>query len=90
MFRYWFRELMGWSLVGLGLFIFYVCFVTLVVHGQIFEAPLIGVIGIFVFRGGIHLLKVAVAARIATQAPVEAPKPMATEAKKKAATPWDW
>ena len=49
-----------------GLLIFYLCF-ALLMSRQIFEAGSFTMIGIFVFRGGIHLLKVAVAARICTQ-----------------------
>jgi hypothetical protein len=37
-------------------------------YPQIFEAPVVVVIGIFLFRGGIQMLKVAVAARIYQQA----------------------
>ena len=64
--RFWIREVAGWMLVGLGLLIFYLCF-ALLMSRQIFEAGSFTMIGIFVFRGGIHLLKVAVAARICTQ-----------------------
>jgi hypothetical protein len=65
--RFWFRELMGWLLVGLGLLVLFVC-VALVLEGRILEAGPLSVVGIIVFRGGIHLLKVAVAARICLQA----------------------
>ncbi len=61
--RFWIREILGWLLVGLGLLIFYMCVVLLFNHSVIEVGPLF-IIGIFVFRGGIHLLKVAVAARI--------------------------
>lgn len=61
--RFWIREIMGWVLVGLGLFVFYLCVVLLFNH-YISEVGLLFIIGIIVFRGGIHLLKVAVAARI--------------------------
>src|SRR5207302_6223327 len=64
--RFWIREVAGWMLVGLGLLVFYLCF-ALLMSRQIFEAGSFTMIGIFVFRGGIHLLKVAVAARICTQ-----------------------
>jgi hypothetical protein len=65
--RFWTREIMGWLLVGLGLFIFYMCVVLLFNH-YITEVGVVFIIGIVVFRGGIHLLKVAVAARICLQA----------------------
>ncbi len=90
MFRFWFRELMGWLLVLLGLGIFYVCLAFLLVEGRILEAPVIAVIGVFVFRGGIHLLKVAVAARLAMQAPAEAPKSALASARKQSGVPLDW
>lgn len=61
--RFWIREILGWVLVGLGLFDFYMCVVLLFNHSVIEVGPMF-VIGIVVFRGGIHLLKVAVAARI--------------------------
>lgn len=66
---FWLREIAGWVLILLGLFIFYVCLVLLT-SGRpwILEAGPLTLIGIFVFRGGIHLLKVAVAARICLHA----------------------
>jgi uncharacterized membrane protein YesL len=67
--RFWIRELAGWLLVGLGLFIFYQCYRLLMDRESEFvQAVVMTVIGIFVFRGGIHLLKVAVAARVCMDA----------------------
>jgi hypothetical protein len=64
--RFWVREVAGWLLVLLGLFVFYVCFAVLVLtDGPWFlEAIYLTVIGVVIFRSGIHLLKVAVAARV--------------------------
>ena len=64
---YWLREAAGWLLVLVGLYFFALAYEFCEGHG-IFEAWVMAVIGIFVFRGGIHLLKVAVAARICRQA----------------------
>jgi hypothetical protein len=68
--RFWIREIAGWLLVGLGLFIFYTCFALLLTDRppRIFETGPLTFIGFVVFRGGIHLLKVAVAARVCLQA----------------------
>jgi hypothetical protein len=65
--RFWFRELAGWLLVGLGVFVFLLVFAFLQAKGFV-EAAILAVVGVFIFRGGIHLLKVAVAARICQQA----------------------
>jgi hypothetical protein len=65
--RFWIRELAGWLLVGLGLFTFWLVYLLCVNH-RLVEVWALAVCGIFVFRGGIHLLKVAVAARICLQA----------------------
>jgi hypothetical protein len=80
--RFWLRELAGWVLVALGLMAFYLCFDLLVNNHAILQTGPLMVIGIVVFRGGIHLLKVAVAARICSQvqerpaaAPRKAPRP---------------
>lgn len=63
---FWVREMVGWLLIGLGLLVFLVVY-EYCERRWIFEAGILAVIGIFVFRGGIHLLKVAVASRIASQ-----------------------
>jgi hypothetical protein len=96
MFRFWFRELAGWLLIVLGLYVFAYCISSLTqppapgVIGLL-EAPVLTVIGIFVFRGGIHLLKVAVAARISLSARDEARSQKANDKTKgNAETPWDW
>jgi hypothetical protein len=59
---YWLRELGGWALVLLGIYAFFLAYHFCLIR-QIFEAWPITVFGIFLFRGGIHLLKVAIAAR---------------------------
>ena len=73
--RFWLREVAGWALVLLGLLMFRLCYEQLVLEHRYFESGSLVVIGIFLFRGGIHLLKVAVAARICmhTQAQLAGP-----------------
>jgi xanthine/uracil permease len=65
--RFWTREAAGWLLVVAGLA---VCLLAIFFASdrRMVEAWPIAIIGIFVFRGGIHLLKVAVAARVCQQA----------------------
>jgi hypothetical protein len=65
--NFWLREVAGWALVVLGLLIFLMCFQFLTASA-IFEAWPLAIVGIVVFRGGIHLLKVAVAARVCLEA----------------------
>ena len=65
--RFLWRELMGWALVLIGLWTLYECY-DFLREGRIFEAGPLSIVGIVVFRGGIHLLKVAVAARICSLA----------------------
>jgi len=67
MTRYWSREIAGWVLLVLGLGIFYLCFAFLAQQLVVQALPLT-VIGIFVFRGGLHLLKIAVAAEVCLEA----------------------
>jgi len=70
--RFWMRELAGWALVFLGLYFFLMCLSMLLTYPvtipQYLEAGPLTLVGIVVFRGGIHLLKVAVAARICLHA----------------------
>jgi hypothetical protein len=64
---YWLREIAGWLLVALGLYFFRLTY--LFGHEHLFlEMWALAIIGIFVFRGGIHLLKVAIAARVCREA----------------------
>ena len=96
--RFWMREILGWLLIVLGLLVFYLCLVSLFVPRPgnpgipgILEAPILSVIGVVIFRGGIHLLKVAVAARVCMATQAETRKPLPIEVvKKKTETPWDW
>src|SRR5262245_56911218 len=67
MTRFWSREIAGWLLLVLGLGIFYLCFAFLAQRLVVQALPLT-VIGIFVFRGGLHLLKIAVAAEVCLEA----------------------
>ena len=58
-------EIAGWLLLVVGLFVFFQCFVLLVGEPpRVIEAGPLTVIGIFIFRGGIHLLRIAAAARV--------------------------
>jgi hypothetical protein len=65
--RFWMRELAGWVLVCIGLFIGFLVYLLCLSH-HLVEVWALAIFGIFVFRGGIHLLKVAIAARICLQA----------------------
>jgi hypothetical protein len=72
---YWVREIAGWLLVGVGLLMFLEVynFLTVtdsagVLRPRIFEGFILMIPAIFVFRGGLHLLKVAVAARVCAKA----------------------
>ncbi|QDU59744.1 hypothetical protein Pan216_05760 [Planctomycetes bacterium Pan216] len=64
---YWVREIAGWLLVLMGLYLFLVC-LNLIGERQVVGASIIAGIGIFVFRGGIHLVKVAAASRVVIHA----------------------
>ncbi len=67
MILYWVREVVGWVLLALGLLIFGEVYNFCLEH-HILEAGALTIVGAFVFRGGLHLLKVAVAARVCLQA----------------------
>ena len=64
---FWIREIFGWLLVLVGLAAFWLCLAFLG-ERQVVEASIVAGIGIFVFRGGIHLIKVATAARVVLHA----------------------
>ncbi len=72
--RYLWREIIGWALVALGVVIFLWAALLLTYSNSVFEAGPMTIAGIFIFRGGIHLLKVAVAARVCTEAAAEMSK----------------
>lgn len=71
-FAYWSREVAGWVLVAAGLFFFWQSY-ALLLNKRVFEAAPVSFIGFVVFRGGIHVLKVAVAAQAARVLPEVAP-----------------
>ena len=64
---YWGRELAGWVLVSVGVLVFVATLIVLA-NGRLMESGPMAFMGFVVFRGGIHLLKVAVAARVCTEA----------------------
>jgi hypothetical protein len=75
----WLREVAGWVLLGVGLATFGVCYFVFLLQKRVVEAAALAFIGFVVFRGGLHLLKVAVAARAAKEAtatPPAAPRPI--------------
>jgi hypothetical protein len=61
---HWIREIAGWILIAVGLVAFYNVYEFLL-RKRIFEAVPLAFVGFVIFRGGIHLLKVAVAAQAA-------------------------
>jgi hypothetical protein len=66
---FWVREILGWLLIVLGLYVFYLAMQILLIEGpRILEAPFFVAIGFFVFRGGLQLVKVSVAGRVCLQA----------------------
>jgi hypothetical protein len=66
--RYWWREVLGFALVALGLFIFYDIYVSFT-GARYVETITWLIVGIFIFRGGLQLMKVALAARICSDVP---------------------
>jgi hypothetical protein len=68
--RFLTREIFGWALVLLGLFVFYKTYELLrdQTVSRFLEGSALTVVGFIIFRGGLHLLKVAVAAQVCLRA----------------------
>jgi hypothetical protein len=64
----WAREVVGWLMLGVGLAGFAVTYNVFLLNRLIIEAGGLGFMAFIVFRSGLHLLKVAVAARAAREA----------------------
>ncbi len=71
---YWLREAAGWVLLAAGLATFGLVY-DFLLKRRLFEAGPLLVVGIVVFRGGVHLLKVALAVRAARESPSAAAPP---------------
>lgn len=84
-FVYWSREIAGWALILAGLWQFWNTY-DLLLSKRIFEAAPSGFIAYVVFRGGVHLLKVAVAAQAARSLP-ESAVPQTRKASRMVARP---
>ncbi|QEL13897.1 hypothetical protein [Limnoglobus roseus] len=69
----WVREVAGWALVLLGL-IFFGEACLFVINKRLFSAGPFLFAGFVIFRGGLHLVKVATAARACRD--VETPAPL--------------
>lgn len=83
----WVREVAGWALVLLGLILFgEAC--LFVINKRIFSAGPFLFAGFVVFRGGLHLVKVATAARACRDAtPAPAPRAVARPVRGRSYTP---
>jgi hypothetical protein len=86
--------LAGWLLVGLGLYVFFIV-ASLLLDPRITYVPYLStgpliLIGFFVFRGGIHLLKVAIAARACMYAQAELTRQSKVPARRPSRpAPWE-
>ena len=78
---YWSREIAGWLLILIGLWQFWNTYVMLT-NRRIFEAAPSSFIAFVIFRGGIHLLKVAVAAQAARTLPESSAQPQTRKASR--------
>jgi hypothetical protein len=72
---YWIREIAGWVLIVLGLWAFYQSY-DFLVRKRILDAFPLAFMGFIIFRGGVHLLKVAVAAQVARSVREEVSQPV--------------
>jgi xanthine/uracil permease len=67
----WLREIAGWLLIGAGLVVFGLTYVEFLLKKRLLEAIPAVFIGYVVFRGGMHLIKVAIAARASREAKLQ-------------------
>ena len=58
------REAAGWFLVVAALYLIQLALLDYVQAGKVVEAGIVVMASMFVFKGGIHLIRVATAARI--------------------------
>ena len=58
------RETAGWLLVVTALYLIQIALWTHIPRGDVVEAGIFVMASMFVFKGGIHLIRVATAARI--------------------------
>ncbi len=79
---FWTRELAGWILVILGIISFIFTYTVLLLSGKVVESMVASFISFIVYRGGIHLLKVAIAAKMCRE-PMENYQNRATISKAK-------
>lgn len=78
---YWTREVAGWVVILIGLWLFWQTYLKLDAR-RIFEAGPMAFMGFVVFRGGVHLLKVAVAAQAARALPESSANPATRKASR--------
>ena len=61
----WFREIAGWLLLVIGLGAFAQCYFKFLLEGRVIEGVMWGFAALAIFRGGLAMLKLAVASRAA-------------------------
>lgn len=68
---FWIREVVGWILILSGVYVMLLS-MQFLQESKVIEAGILSAMGIFIFRGAIHLIKVATAARVVLSAEREA------------------
>jgi len=64
---FWIREIFGWLFMLAGLLGYVVCLGVFLLNDRVIEAGIMAGVSTMVFRGGLHLVKVATAARVVIQ-----------------------
>jgi hypothetical protein len=80
-FAYFSREIAGWLLVAAGMWMFWNTYNLLLIR-RVFTAVPTGFVAFIIFRGGVHLLKVAVAAQAARSLPETSALPLTRKASR--------